>query len=82
MKREVCPTCGGSGFRIDQDKERLALLHMRAISSVMAKDIATELGFSAQYLCDIENGRRPLTPELIKHYKTAVEKLKNRNKNQ
>lgn len=59
-----CPTCGsthaiisGAWLRWAREREGLSL-----------KAMATRLGFSSAYLCDVEYGRRHGSPEIRSAY--------------
>lgn len=61
-----CESCGGSG-KVEQGsylrwwREQHLGLSLRAL--------AQKLGYSAAYICDVELGRRRVTPAIVEGYK-------------
>lgn len=49
-----CSLCGGAGKSVNPDWIRWRRLEM----ALSLREVAREIGISAQYLCDIEKGRR------------------------
>jgi len=49
-----CPLCGGAGKAVNPDWIKWCRHEM----SLSLREVAKEIGISAQYLCDIEKGRR------------------------
>lgn len=61
---DSCAHCAGSG-RIPRGEYLRAV---REAKGIKLKEIAARLGFTQQYICDIELGRRKPTPEIVKGY--------------
>lgn len=58
------------------DKFELILMRLRA--GLKQYQLAQLLGVPATIICDLERGRRPITPEVKKRIKEAINKVPNR----
>ncbi|MEY8716922.1 helix-turn-helix domain-containing protein [Francisella philomiragia] len=45
----------------------------RISKNITQTELATKLGISKQYICDIENNRKPITIELAKEFAKVLE---------
>ncbi len=64
-----CPHCGGSGLDLDHTRLGSELRRQRTERGMTAKALAGHLHISAQYLCDLEYGRRHWSPGLVAEYR-------------
>ncbi|AEI35833.1 helix-turn-helix domain-containing protein [Francisella salina] len=46
---------------------------IRISKNITQTELATKLGISKQYICDIENNRKPITIELAKEFAKVLE---------
>lgn len=60
----ICTRCAGAG-KVPRGEY---LRELRESSGVSLKDMAKKLGFTQQYISDIELGRRIPTNEIVKGY--------------
>lgn len=69
-----CPHCQGTGRAgaFDDATIGLSVSAIRRRHDLTAKDVATVLGCSPQYLSDLERGRRAWSLDLVRRYKQAV----------
>lgn len=65
-RRVPCPRCRGAGHVAEV--EPVALRAWRVASGLSQRELARRLGYSAAYLCDLENGRRRITPKIVAGY--------------
>lgn len=61
-----CKKCGGTGFVPNQVALGNRMRALRGNESL--RDFAKKTGYSAAYLCDLENGKRRWTDRLILMY--------------
>lgn len=54
------------------------LIVMRLKAGLKQYEIAAVMGISPTIICDIERGRRSITPEIVKHIREAINEAKNR----
>lgn len=67
-----CDKCDGTGQLPDDRKLGRQMRVARQRGPQSLRDVATYLGFSASYVCDLELGRRRWHPELVKNYLNAI----------
>lgn len=65
---ETCDKCGGVGWLPAVS----TLSRKRRESGKAAKDVANHMGISAQYFCDLENGRRAWNYKLVENFEKAL----------
>jgi hypothetical protein len=65
-----CKHCGGTGKVPDQVKLGFTMRVLRGTESL--RSFADRTGYSAAYLCDLENGKRRWTEKLICIYTTKA----------
>lgn len=58
--------------------ERFDLILLRLKSGLKQYELAQLLGVPATIVCDLERGRRPITPEVEKRIKEAINEVPNR----
>lgn len=68
MANLICPKCGGTGKIVDY----AVMLSKRVASGKSAKEVASSMGISTSYLCDLEHGRRSWTPEIVANFEKAI----------
>ena len=59
--------------------ERFDLILLRLKAELKQYELAQLLGVPATIVCDLERGRRPITPEIERRIREAINKAKNRN---
>lgn len=70
-----CPTCSGKGHIPDGWRMGEILRAERKAAWVTAKALAAQMGISPAYLCDMEWGRREISPAKVSQYRQALSKL-------
>lgn len=71
----TCPTCLGKGKTIDPDKQGQRLRKERKQAGISLRVLAAEMGFSHNYLSDLENGNRAMDAEKSHAYRAALANL-------
>jgi len=69
-----CKHCDGTGKVPDQVKLGANMRVLRGTESL--RSFASRTGYSAPYLCDLENGKRRWTEKLIYIYTTKARRLR------
>ena len=59
--------------------DRFDLILMRLKTGLRQYELAQLLGVPATIICDFERGRRPITPEVEKRIREALDEAKNRS---
>jgi len=59
--------------------ERFDLILLRLKAGLKQYELAQLLGVPATIVCDLERGRRPITPEIEKQIAEAISKAKKEN---
>lgn len=72
-KYRPCPHCGGEGLEVDQMGSGAAMRNRRVAAGVTARDMAQRLGYSDQYIGDLELGRRHWKATIAAAYLKALE---------
>lgn len=67
-----CEHCAGTGKQIDQRELGESLRAYRMSAGKTLGDVASALGFSKAYICDLELGRRDWRKDLVVRYRRAV----------
>jgi predicted transcriptional regulator len=67
-----CPKCGGHGKVFDDRVQGFILRMEREAQGVTQKGLASQMGVSPQYLCDLEQGRREWNAALIEKYREGL----------
>jgi ribosome-binding protein aMBF1 (putative translation factor) len=69
-----CPHCQGTGRRdgVTDLTISLRLVGERVEAGISTKVLAAQMGFSAQYLNDLERARRRWNPQLVGAYEEAL----------
>lgn len=70
-----CPKCGGQGTIADPRAAGEAARKARIKADVTLRRLAEEMGFSAAYLSDLENGRRNWDEDLTDLYYERLRKI-------
>ena len=68
----ACPHCGGFGSPVASNPEWLK--QTREAVGIAQATLAKSLGLSAQYLCDIEHGRRDVPQVVHEAYRKLLRK--------
>ena len=76
MKSRQCPRCGGTGLLLDPKLTGQSMRQLREAKNISGRDLAAAMGFTANYICDLELGRRGWNEKLVNRYLDAVGKLK------
>jgi hypothetical protein len=71
-----CTACSGSGFVRDEIAFGQRMQAYRESARVTLRVLATELGLSVGYLCDLEHGRKRWGSELTLKYINALGNLR------
>lgn len=71
-KERPCHCCGGTGVENDHIAIGTRLKLKRQHADILAKEVAEKIGVSAQFLSDLEKGRRTWTEKLIADYERAL----------
>ncbi|MBA7700828.1 hypothetical protein ES703_109553 [subsurface metagenome] len=58
--------------------DRFGLVLLRLKAGLKQYELAQLLGVAATIVCDLERGRRPITPEMEKQIRGAVNQARNR----
>lgn len=73
VKHIDCPRCNGTG-KIPDDKDMgEEFRKMRIAKGLSLREISKLMGLSAQYICDLEHGRRIWSDGLQERYNKALE---------
>ena len=67
-----------SKLEINHERTGARMRELRKSREISLRSIATEMGYSPPYICDIELGRRNWTKELARKYEAALQSIKNR----
>lgn len=67
-----CERCLGTGNQIDQKARGRHAKIERVKNGKSQQDMANAMGITAQYLCDLEHGRREWTLTLWRKFTKAV----------
>jgi predicted transcriptional regulator len=66
----TCNHCGGTGGLPTGP----SLAAARKAASVSQKEVASRMGVTASYLCDLETGRRDWNYELVEEFERAIKR--------
>ncbi len=70
----ICPHCEGAGkVFADHAAVGASQRRRREAKGLEAKELAARMGISAQYLSDLERGKRPWSLSLVRRYWAALE---------
>jgi predicted transcriptional regulator len=72
MKYKQCSQCNGTGKELDQQALGAEMRKLRESAGVSLRQMASELGYSASFLSDLELGRRKCRKEWIAAYKEVL----------
>lgn len=65
-------------IEIDHGRTGMRMRELRNSRQISLRSVATEMGYSAPYVGDLELGRRHWTKELARRYEVALKAIKNR----
>lgn len=66
----MCPSCVGTGFAIDQKRAGLVLVGLRQKAGLTMLEVSNRMGMTVAHLSNMEKGRRSWTSEQIEKYVT------------
>lgn len=69
---EACPHCFGTGKVQDNRELGADLRRYREWHETTLGAVASAMGFSVSYICDLELGRRDWREDLVHRYRDAV----------
>ena len=69
---QKCENCGGTGKQFDDAKQGEQLKHEREKAGMSQCKIASRMGHSGAYICQLESGIRRLTAALVASYRAAL----------
>lgn len=74
VKTTECPMCQGSG-QVPDSKAGQALRDEREALGLNRREVAGVLGYSNEYIRDLEVGHRRVSLEFVEKYRAALVKL-------
>lgn len=74
LQKRECPECGGCGLVADPARIGERLRQCREQHGLSAREVASRMGYSAMYICDLEHGRRGWKHALVQEYLDAISK--------
>lgn len=72
LTKKSCHCCQGSGTEFDNVSVGAKLRAAREKKGISQDFVATAMGFSKPYICDLEKGRRNWCEDKIKRYQQAI----------
>lgn len=69
---QPCPRCKGTGRIPDPHAIGAAMKARRIAARLTLREVARRMGFTAPYISDLENGRRPWNDVALARYATAL----------
>lgn len=67
-----CTRCNGTGIEPENRELGLEFRNMRKRHKYTLRELASRMGISASYLCDLELGRRNWNTEIIDRFHGAL----------
>jgi transcriptional regulator with XRE-family HTH domain len=74
-KMKPCERCDGTGQEPDNEFTGAAYRKLRMEAGLSQREVAAEVGCSAQYVCDLEKGRRLWNTAMLNRFDKAFKAL-------
>lgn len=71
-KRNICERCAGTGFEPDDKIIGDSFKRQRLDKEISLRDMAARIKLSHGFLCQLEQGARRWTPEVIRRYQKEL----------
>lgn len=69
MAERPCRRCGGSGVEVDPVETGREMRALREAAGLSLREMARRMGYSVQYISDLERGQREWRAALMQPYR-------------